>query len=89
MCKLNKKNRGRRIDPCMVNITRWINIFSTPYIKIIGSCCGHGKYPPSIIVIDSKIKLPYEIFSDKNILRKKFYKYDKQGYPYIPEVLEK
>jgi len=79
MCK-KLKGIHNRIDKCMKNI-----------IKIIpgtfGCCCGHGKYPMTIILKNVHGEF-YEAFSDKIIPRKrKFYKKDKQGYYYIPEVM--
>jgi len=97
MCKFNPKNDSRRIDPCLKEIIKWLN----QKHKTVSSCCGHGKYPPSIIVkeygkINGRRQVYFkEIFSG-NILRikkdsldkdpKKFYKRDKQGYYFIPEV---
>ncbi|MDP4039850.1 MAG: hypothetical protein Q8P57_04710 [Candidatus Pacearchaeota archaeon] len=49
-------------------------------------CCGHGKYPMTIIVKNIKSEF-VEIVSGKKIPRKKrFYLKDKQGYYYIPEL---
>jgi len=54
----------------------------------LASCCGHGKYPISIIVEHDANKLPIEIFSLKIIPRKrKFYKKDNKGYYFIPEII--
>ena len=85
MCKLNKKNDGRRIDPCMKEFIRNLNLCLSETTQIVSCCCGHGKYPMTIIV--KNYRLIYDLVSDKIILRKKkFYKKDKQGYYYIPEV---
>lgn len=82
MCEFNPSNSGRRIDPCMKNIIYWLQING---IKTLACCCGHGKYPPSIVV---NISYPFEIFSYKNIPRKtRFYKKDEDGYYYIPEAI--
>ena len=55
-------------------------------------CCGHGKYKKSVIIETTNIKgevTNYELFTGKIIPRKKrFYKKDKQGYYYIPEVIK-
>lgn len=97
MCKVDIKNGDTRIDPCMRKLIKWLNNKH----KTISSCCGHGRYNSSVIVkeyreIDGKGQIVfYEIFSGR-ILRikknpldkdpKKFYKRDKQGYYFIPEV---
>ncbi len=54
-------------------------------IKTLGCCCGHGRYPLTVVVED-EVGI-YDIVSGKEIPRKKkFYKKDKQGYYFIPEV---
>ena len=83
MCKLNKKSGDTRIDPCMKELLKHIHGW------VVACCCGHGKYPMTIV---KKMGLSndiynVEIISGKIILRKKrFYKKDKQGYYFIPEV---
>ena len=83
MCKW-KKHGDTRIDPCMRKIINFINT-QTDYTTL-ACCCGHKKYPMSIIV-ESKDCGALEIFSLAYIPRKKrFYKKDKQGVYFIPEV---
>ena len=85
MCKFNPKNDSRRIDPCMRNLIDFLKLHG---IKTLACCCGHGKYPMTIVVIWGGIK--FEILSYTEIKRKKkFYKKDKQGVYYIPETLRK
>jgi len=84
MCKFNPKNDSRRIDPCMREFIKELN---DNKIVTLACCCGHGKYPQTIIVKHQGTKQPYEYFSKQYILRKRrFYKKDKQGIYYIPEV---
>lgn len=87
MCKGDIKNGDTRIDPCMRNI---IKNLQDQKIKTLACCCGHGKYPMTIVIdIGFSKTLPLEIFSNKQIPRKKkFYKRDKQGIYYIPEVIK-
>ena len=75
----------RKIDGCMSMI---IGIMNRNGIETLACCCGHGKYPMTLI---AKIKgFPVDIFSGIRIPRKKkFYKKDKQGYYYIPETQRK
>lgn len=83
MCKSNNPSK---MDKCMNNIIAFINNH-TEY-DTYGCCCGHGKYPMTIIVGIDEIR--YEIVSGIFIHRKtRFYKKDEEGYYYIPEVLEK
>ncbi len=84
MCKFNPKNDSRTIDPCMKN---GVWVLSERFgINIVASCCGHKKYPMSIIIKD-KLGV-FELFSGKDIPRKKkFYKKDKQGYYFIQECI--
>lgn len=85
MCQFNPKNDCRRIDPCMKNLIEWLN--GSGY-KTVASCCGHGKYPMTI-VIDMNGIIYQEVLSSAIFTRPKtkFYKKDKQGVYYIPEVI--
>lgn len=76
--------QNKRIDKCMRELIESLN---KKGIKTLACCCGHGKYPITVI---SKIKgKNYELMSKTLIPRKKrFYKRDKQGRFHIPEVVE-
>lgn len=85
MC--DKKDYGKdpvnSIDSCM---REEINNLQKTTMKTLGCCCGHGKYPKTIVIelVDGRIM---ELESDKMIPRtRNFYKSDKEGYYYIPEV---
>lgn len=96
MCEWSKWG-DTRIDPCMRELIKWMG---NKHHTVL-SCCGHGKYPMTLIVkeyiyVNGKKAIVFrEIFSGK-ILRtkenplksdpKKFYKRNKQGVYYIPEV---
>ena len=84
MCKFNPKNDSRTIDPCMKNLIDFMNLNE---IETLACCCGHGKYPMTIVVNWEELK--FEIVSNTEIPRKKkFYKKDRHGFYYIPEVSE-
>jgi len=92
MCKWNKHG-NKRIDPCMIKLVEFIN--SHPEVRTLACCCGHGKYDMSIIIkyttgSDGKWSFKVkDMISGINIPRKKrFYKKDKDGVYYIPEVIE-
>lgn len=73
-----------RVDECMAHLISFLNLYG---IKTMACCCGHGKYPMSIIVDVNGARR--EIVSGINIERKsRYYKRDKKGYYYIPEVRE-
>jgi len=87
MCKFNPKNNGRRLDPCMKSFI--INL-NEAGIDTFGCCCGHKKYPMTVICREINSTTYYDLISGIIIPRKKkFYKKDKDGYYYIPEVLIK
>lgn len=89
MCKFNPKNDSRRIDPCIKGMIEQLNAMLNKEWEILSCCCGHGKYPLSIVCQHKMFKAPFDLVSNKNIHnKKKFYKKDKQGYYYIPEVLK-
>lgn len=59
-------------------------------VKTYASCCGHGKYDITVVVMEAGTGYFRDLFTNAIIPRKKrFYKKDEQGYYYIPEVLEK
>lgn len=83
MCEWNKHGNSR-IDPCMLKI---IEFFAYHGIKTIACCCGHGKYPPTIVV--RHFYCGKEVFSGKEIDRRRcFYKKDSEGHYYIPETIK-
>ncbi len=88
MCK--KRNNGKNssakgIDPCMVQLVNYIN--RNEGLQTLASCCGHGKYPPTVVVHNLTKTNIYELLSLKNIPRtRNFYIRDKEGYYHIPEI---
>lgn len=83
-----RKGPRKVIDKEIYNLVNFIN--KNTFFTTLGSCCGHKKYVPSIIVLNPFNNKKYEIFSGIEIPRKKkFYKRDKDGDYYIPEVVNK
>ena len=66
-----------------------IKYLNNAHVKTVACCCGHKRYPLTIVV-----KLHYgcgggfmELLTMTKLPgKRKFYKKDKQGYYYIPEV---
>ena len=89
MCKkTNYKTPNPRIDKCMRPLIKWL--LKSDYAPV-ASCCGHGHkdYPMTVVVrwIENGKPTYYELFSNTKIPRtRNFYKRDKYGYYYIPEV---
>ena len=88
MC--NKRNSMRhilraktvRLDECISMLVFTLN---QREFKTLGSCCGHGKYHMTIVY--EELGEHWDFISGVKIPRKRrFYKKDKQGYYYIPEV---
>ena len=89
MCKIHNP---RVIDKCLRRLINNLNEYFGDDVKTVACCCGHGKYPISIIIKeyspDSKSFLTWDWCSDKMIPRaRKYYRKDKQGYYYIPETV--
>jgi len=89
MCKKtnNKNSSNTKIDRCIKPLIRWLQDMD---YSTIASCCGHGKYPISVIVKEVHNGNPVfkEMFSNIIIPRtRNFYKKDKQGHYYIPETI--
>jgi hypothetical protein len=73
---------GFRIDPCMRE--EIADIRSTG-VTTLACCCGHGKYRKTVIIKIHDINVEY--YTGILIPRKtRFYKRDKDGIFYIPEV---
>ena len=73
------------VDACLQPFIQSLN---NQGYKTVGCCCGHGKYPSTII---HKTKHGvFEWYSNLQIPRKKkFYIKDSDGIYYIPEVSDK
>lgn len=92
MCKKTQfKYCPSTIDKCMRDYIKMIHkILLTKYVTK-SCCCGHGKYPRTVVIGLKKGESNcFELISGKMIYRtKRFYKKDKEGYYFIPEVIEK
>ena len=81
------KSGNQRIDPCLrASIKNFNSLGESIGIKTVACCCGHGKYPPTII-----IQKPDGTIRDwwTNIIiprKKRFYKRDSEGHFFIPEI---
>ena len=79
------------IDECMKPLIEFLKGLG---YDTIACCCGHSRYPMTIVARpqlfpERKWGKVVELLSGAVITRKKkFYKKDKQGYYYIPEVSE-
>ena len=89
MCKFNSKSGNKRIDPCMIKLCQSLSSHLDKNWEIVACCCGHEKYPMSLIIkhkTNNRL-FPLEIFSRTLIKRKtRYYKRDNKGMFYIPEV---
>ena len=86
MCKLNIKSGDTRIDPCMRPLIKFLK--NKYNYNILACCCGHERYPMTIVVESILSTSPLELLSNTYLPRKKrFYVRDKRGCYYIPEVL--
>ncbi len=86
MCKWNKWG-DTRIDPCMRNL---ISVLKNKGFDVRACCCGHKKYQMTIICYEKLLDNYFDLMSLIDIPRKKkFYKKDKDGFYYIPEVVGK
>ena len=81
---------GRYIDSCMADI---IKEFRRNGTETIACCCGHGKYPMTVIY-RARSGAAIEYFTHKILIgkdgqhkKRNFYKLDDEGIYYIPEVV--
>lgn len=87
---IDKKFKRIRVDKCIRHLPR---VLSVAGFHVVACCCGHGRYPLTVVckVLKPNCKSNgyYDLISGKDIPRKtRFYKRDKDGYFYIPEVSE-
>lgn len=76
-----------RIDKCLIPTIDRLN--KSTNLKTLASCCGHGKYNPTIVVKDRKANI-FEFYSRISLgpkKRNRYYKKDTDGFYYIPEVI--
>ena len=80
--KVKIGNRIVRVDKCLANL---IKILNEKGIRTLGSCCGHFRYPTTLIVnFDGNI---IELMSGIKIERtRNFYRKDKKDFYFIPEL---
>lgn len=103
MCKVDIKNGDTRIDPCMRVLIKNLKSLLPKDRKIVACCCGHGKYPMTIVirntvgekkegvvnVYSKDYFIAWDLVSGVEIPRiKRFYKRDKQRIYYIPETIK-
>jgi len=80
----NQANVWAKVDNCIAKEIIRLNKEGKP---TLASCCGHSRYPKTIVILAKDGETRIEHFSKQIILRKRrFYKKDNQGYYYIPEV---
>lgn len=85
MCK-KPKGLHNRIDKCMKPLIKHLKRID---YNTHACCCGHNRYPMTIVVSGrfNGREVFYDLLSDIDIPRtRNFYKKDKQGYYYIPEI---
>ena len=93
MCKFVNNTKHSRIDKCMVklisNLKQLLSYIKKGDYNIVACCCGHGKYPMTIIIQWGVKDYFIDIVSGVSIPRKRnLYKKDKQGYYFIPEIMK-
>jgi len=82
----NKGHPARRIDACMNPLVQWIN--EQGQYRTLASCCGHGKYRPTIVVLNQERGYVLEWFTGILLNRyckngrvnRRFYARDDQGF---------
>ena len=90
MCKAKKYNgtSNTQIDKCIRSLIAFLQ--ERDY-DTIASCCGHGKYPVTVVIKEMHNGKPIfkEAFTGKVLPRiRRFYRKDNMGLYYIPEVKE-
>jgi hypothetical protein len=64
-----------------------IRVLKNAGFDVRACCCGHFKYSMTIVCFNKILNKHFDLLTLKDIPRgTKFYKKDKQGYYFIPEV---
>ncbi len=85
-----------RIDPCLLDQIKMINENSGSGLKTIASCCGHGKYRATIVVLRADgwmlEWITHKFIGMYNYKKKKqynrIYKKDMSGFYFIPSLVQ-
>lgn len=79
-------NRLVRVDACLRDLIESLQLLG---IDTLMCCCGHGKYPPSVIVRTDYGETILEIFSGEILDEgRTYYKIDEDGLYYIPKLVK-
>jgi len=82
MCE---RTNSRRVDKCIGNLVAALKL--RPDIEMLASCCGHGRYPMTLIARRRSDSVVYDLMSNKIVPRtRNFYRRDSRGFYYIPEI---
>ncbi|MCJ7816345.1 MAG: hypothetical protein MUP55_00675 [Candidatus Aenigmarchaeota archaeon] len=82
-CSIPHKRDPHFLDPCLIPFLMMLRKCG---VKTLSSCCGHGKYPATVVIRDSR-GFHVELFSGQRIPRnQRFYQRDKEGIYFIPEL---
>ena len=76
-----------RIDKCMKEIVDKIN--KERRYKTLASCCGHNKYPKTIVVKERETGNIFEYYTKIQLQVKKrnrYYRKDNEGFYFIPKL---
>ena len=77
------------VDSCIAESVNYINTELSKTFKSLGCCCGHGKYPKTIVVVELRTGEHFEYFTGTPIPRSRnlYYK-DEEGIFHLPEVTD-
>jgi len=78
-----------RVDSCIRHL---ILSLSNHGYNTVGCCCGHGRYPMTIICRVDGTNRYYDLISGVDVKSKRgggWYILDNDGYYYVPEVINK
>ncbi len=79
------RNRSGGIDRCLRGLIGALR--SSTEFETLASCCGHGKYPMTIITRKRPDGVPFDLMSGARVQRRRnFYRKDADGFYYLPEA---
>jgi len=87
------RSSKKEIDSEILPVVSRIN--ADPSFRTLLSCCGHGKYPATIVVLDRRTNCVFEWFTGVELpryylngkVRRRYYVRDAEGFYYLDPSL--
>lgn len=82
-----QNGKAIKVDACLENLLVVVSRLHYYRGRIVASCCGHGRYPRTILFrLRGEVR---DLRTRRTIPRKRrFYQKDEEGFYFVPEILD-